>query len=326
MSQESPETKSQGPSKRARRSSTQTIPSSNTMDKGKSKELPQGITTNPSRTVDKVISERTKRSWETRRRSAREGIENMVAVHGDVDENGAGPSTRPHSQDPSLSIPLPTSEFLLSVHTHASNFYMSNELLYQPSKKGRTIPWGSKKRLLILQDADGRGAGHDGSRSESGSKSNSKSRSTVSWRTAEDEDEEDELNDEEVIVKKEFVDEHGELILESRRGTSELDQTNGRKERSKGRYKKRDMYKAIEGDGLMAIGILLQQHIIRSVHTAGYRKPNPKATSDMNSPPTSTPKVKETKRKKRKHIQTIEEEEEREMESEEGQSSDSEPS
>ncbi|WWD06254.1 hypothetical protein V865_004340 [Kwoniella europaea PYCC6329] len=300
--------------------------------KGQGKEATHDPVENPNKQVDKAISERTKRSWETRRaKSAREGLEEMVNGHGDTheDENEAGPSD--HSQQ---IIPLPTSELLLSIHQHSSEFYTSNELLIQPSKKGRTVPWGSKKRLLILQDADP-GSKND-SRSSGSTSTRSKSRST--WITEEDEEqpEEDELddeNDENANVKKELVDEYGELLVQGDGQTnrSESANGNGRKERSKGRYKKRDMYKAIEGEGLMALGILLQQHIIQAIHTAGYRKRDPKSVSEetgssrSGTAPSHTSKGKGRKSKKRKGAPSIEEEEEeeREMESEEGQESDS---
>ncbi|WVQ64389.1 uncharacterized protein L199_002555 [Kwoniella botswanensis] len=305
--------------------------------KGEGKQARNDSVETSNKQVDKTISERTKRSWETRRaKSAREGIEEMVNAHGDgrdqADENEAGPSN--YSQS---TIPLPTSEFLLSIHHHSSEFYTSNELSFQPCKKGRTVPWGSKKRLLILQDADP-GSKND-SRSSGSTSTRSKSRST--WRTEEDEEqveepEEDELDDENdktVNVKKELVDEYGELLVQGDRQTnrSESANGNGRKERSKGKYKKRDMYKAIEGEGLMALGILLQQHIIQSIHTAGYRKLDPHAisaetnSSRSSTAPQSTSKGKSRMSKKRKGAPSIEEEEqeEREVESEEGQESDS---
>ncbi|WWC97484.1 hypothetical protein V866_004364 [Kwoniella sp. B9012] len=303
--------------------------------KGKGEQATNDSVGASNKQVDKAISERTKRSWETRRaKSAREGTEEMVNAHGDgfdqADENEAGPSK--YSQS---TIPLPTSEFLLSIHQHSSEFYTSNELLFLPSKRGRTVPWGSKKRLLILQDADP-GSKND-SRSSGSTSTRSKSRST--WRTEEDEEqveepeeyELDDENDENVNVKKELVDEYGELLVQGDRQTnsSESANGNGRKERSKGRYKKRDMYKAIEGEGLMALGILLQQYIVQAIHTAGYRKLDPHAisaetnSSRSSTAPRSTLKGKSRTSKKRKDAPSVEEEEEREMESEEGQESDS---
>ncbi|OCF60073.1 hypothetical protein L486_02746 [Kwoniella mangroviensis CBS 10435] len=304
--------------------------------RGKGREATLDPVENPNKQVNKAISERTKRSWETRRaKSAREGIEEMVNAHGDgrdqADQNEAGTSY--HSQS---TIPLPTSEFLLSIHHHSSEFYTSNELLFHPSKKGRTVPWGSKKRLLILQDADP-GLKND-SRSSGTTSTRSKSRSRSTWRTEEDEEQieepkEDELdddNDENVNVKKELVDEYGEIIVQGDRQTnrSESANGNGRKERSKGRYKKRDMYMAIEGEGLMALGILLQHHIIQAIHTAGYRKRDSKSVSEetgssrSGTAPLHTSKGKGRKSKKRKDAPSVgEEEEEREMESEEGQES-----
>ncbi|WRT63293.1 uncharacterized protein IL334_000198 [Kwoniella shivajii] len=226
-------------------------------------KVPKEDEENEEKRVDELISERTKRAWETRRARAVPAItEDGVSR---VDENGAGPSSSP------LQTPLPTSELLLSIHRHASQFYTNNGLLFQSEKKARQKPWGSKKRVLIVQDATTLHPNSDSNTApsrKSKSKSQSQSQSTELFEEGEIADELDPVQ----IKQEGLVDDYGELIFN--RDRDQGSEYTEKRDRSKGKYKKRDLYRAIEGEGLMALGVLLQEHIISSIHAAGYRPKN----------------------------------------------------
>nr|XP_031862137.1 uncharacterized protein CI109_002550 [Kwoniella shandongensis]KAA5529209.1 hypothetical protein CI109_002550 [Kwoniella shandongensis] len=242
----------------------------------------------------KAHSERIKKAWETRRAN-QALLENARAVERN------GPATGSDSATPSTSTPIPTTDLLLSIHAHTSQFYTTHSLLFEPEKKARYNPWGSRKRLLLLRDSRGvasivsrsrsartgdgptlTGAEADGPRSRDRTESQTRARRRSGDRNDEDEaqDELDEDNTSEdedeaeesrlrtrIKVEPDQVDRHGEL--EIRKGRKNLP----RKERRKGSYKIRDMYKAIEGEGLMALGILLQEHVVSQLIDAGYRPP-----------------------------------------------------
>ncbi|WWC67221.1 uncharacterized protein I206_101128 [Kwoniella pini CBS 10737] len=260
-----------------------------------------------SKKVDEVKSERTKRAWETRRRAK------VTIPTIEDDDQEAGPSTSLAHWE----TPLPNTDFLLSIHKHASRFYTNHELLFEHHTRSRAYPWGSKKRLMLIQDAK-TGKNLKGlSDTSSSFKSNPKSKNYNN----EDDEEIDELDedddDSQIIVKQELVDEYGELLRSNRDNSSNF---SGKRDRPTGKYKKRDMYRAIEGEGLMALGILLQEHIIKSIHSSGYRKMIP---SSSVHPLAYT---EEIKAQKRKRISTTNlsrntaegNDNEREIESEEG--------
>ncbi|OXG99330.1 hypothetical protein C345_00179 [Cryptococcus neoformans A2-102-5] len=64
-----------------------------------------------------------------------------------------------------------------------------------------------------------------------------------------------------------LVNEHGEFVSVAKE--EKVDR--GRIQGPRGKYKVRDMYRAIEGEGLMAIGIILQEYIIRTLREIGYQ-------------------------------------------------------
>nr|XP_018266250.1 uncharacterized protein I303_00225 [Kwoniella dejecticola CBS 10117]OBR88408.1 hypothetical protein I303_00225 [Kwoniella dejecticola CBS 10117] len=301
--------------------------------------------TNSIKRVDIVKSERTKRAWETRRQAkARTNAEDAEGDYEYGDQAG--------SSDQKLQTPLPTTEFLLSLHKHASEFYTAHDLLFEHQSRSRKNPWGSKKRLMLIQDAQSHGHvhehGHSASRlsdtasssSRSRPHSRSKSKSQV-YSEAQEEDEVDELDDDEegesrvdgINMKRELVDEYGELIrypsTSTCTGTGTGTGTNSptKRDRSKGKYKKRDMYRAIEGEGLMALGILLQEQIIQSIHDAGYCKLDPSTSihpltyKDEQQARRRLSSAKEGRHQVRNAVDD-EEEDEMDMESEEGQGSD----
>ncbi|WVQ94234.1 hypothetical protein IAU59_001312 [Kwoniella sp. CBS 9459] len=320
----------------------------------------------------KAVSERIKRGWETRRANKRVRLERGEAlIHRERDvvlEN------TPYTP---ASTPLPTSHMLLALHDHSARFYEHNHLIFQPIKKGRVNPWGSKKRLLIMQDALSSrtssnsartaSAQHEGRHSKSLSLSvtpASQCRADRSERSYDDEDgidrdvrgdgssEGDELDGpREMRVKSEYVDRYGEIIMDKKqnrkrnnaanshgigKGKGKLrgriarharddedgDYENGESQdddgdsvrpnhrdhhtlngdedgssigganrdqeahedrartRAKGKYKIRDMYRAIDGRGLMALGILVQEHVVNTLRSAGYRpRPRPRPRS-----------------------------------------------
>ncbi|WWC85411.1 uncharacterized protein L201_000274 [Kwoniella dendrophila CBS 6074] len=324
---------------------------------GKRKETSSGTRENGNGNskIDKSISERTKRSWETRR-----------AKSAQIALDPVGPSKSPsitiipQMQTLPLETPLPTSEFLLSLHRYASEFYTSNGLMFEPLKKGRQVPWGSKKRLMIIQDSgmdyssksssslnlsitsfNSNPNSRSKSRSRSHQRSNGKDHVSMSQDGDSDElhesEEEGQEDDDDIhhIKQEGLVDEYGELILDTTRpkGRGKSNEKIERKERSKGKYKKRDMFKSIEGDGLMALGMVLQEHIIKSIHIAGYTKPLPRDTLSETAAPTTPAthtKTKSMHRKSKKKPKTKksstqssdQEEELRDIESEEGQDPD----
>ncbi|OCF42150.1 hypothetical protein I317_04001 [Kwoniella heveanensis CBS 569] len=310
----------------------------------------------------KEVSERIKRGWETRRANKRIRLERGEALIHRERERDADPE-RPHSYSYSQpsgaatapSTPLPTSQMLLSLHNHSAQFYEANNLIFQPIKKGRANPWGSKKRLLIVQDAlsnsrsesaAGSGAGAGGRSSTSLSLSITPAPRSRETQARSDEDEDHDGDEDEdthrskvdeldgpgdMRIKSEFVDQYGELIINKNvkrkygkakiksksadrernrdRGRSDddeeyeygydkeekekdsdqddewedgegnpdsvrheegagnddgaaergsldkdQDQEEVARKRTKGKYKIRDMYRAIEGRGLMALG------------------------------------------------------------------------
>ncbi|WVQ72309.1 hypothetical protein IAR50_001859 [Cryptococcus sp. DSM 104548] len=141
--------------------------------------------------------------------------------------------------------PNPSTDLLQVLHHQSSQFYSAHSLLYPPVKRQRAVPWASKKRLKLARDRsrlNGAGAsGGDGEMSEDG------------------EEIEDILGDQE------------EVSASASAGVEEQDGKVARGAR--GKYKVKDMYKAIEGEGLMAMGILVQEHIIRQLEEAGYQRP-----------------------------------------------------
>ncbi|KIR51059.1 hypothetical protein I315_06519 [Cryptococcus gattii Ru294] len=64
-----------------------------------------------------------------------------------------------------------------------------------------------------------------------------------------------------------LVNEQGEFVSAAREAKVDGGGIGG----ARGRYKVRDMYCAIEGEGLMAIGIILQEYIIRTLREIGYQ-------------------------------------------------------
>ncbi|KAK8844677.1 hypothetical protein IAR55_006526 [Kwoniella newhampshirensis] len=244
----------------------------------------------------KAHSDRIKRAWETRR--ANRALYQSAQLRNEV-----------VSDLSTLSTPIPTTDLLLSIHRYTSAFYTTHSLLFPPEKKVRHNPWGSKKRLLLIKDGhaapsivsnsirarensniNANSAGvseRHGSSASTSTMTRTRTRSTTSRRQRSDLDQEEASGsrsgsgsgsgsgseDEQRALRKrikvepgsELVDQYGEL--EDRKGRKKE-----RKERRTGSYKIRDMYKAIEGEGLMALGMILQEHIIAKLDEAGYRQ------------------------------------------------------
>ncbi|WVR03186.1 hypothetical protein IAU60_000177 [Kwoniella sp. DSM 27419] len=214
--------------------------------------------------IPRSRSDRNKRGWETRRAKKRAKLENGLSfVHGREESVGAR-----EAYDAPVPPALPTSELLLAIHHRAAALYTAHSLLYPPAKRGRTVPWGSKKRLLILQDAMTSGrSSHSSGQSRTGSNQGEGAIASPSP----DETAHYAPKAEIQRIKHEYTDEYGEIVREALKGQPSNGGIKERKDRSKGKYNLRDMYRAIDGQGLMALGILVQEHIIDQLRAAGYR-------------------------------------------------------
>ena len=134
----------------------------------------------------------------------------------------------------------------MALHHHASTFYTSHSLLVTPKKQVRAEQWGSKKRLLLEADgvgSDGRQTGAQVSESD----------------TADGEEaEEAEAAEEGKEVAEEISSDHHNARAEDDHEKTEEQGERGERPGHTGtarqRYKKRDMYKAMDGSALLALG------------------------------------------------------------------------
>nr|ODN87048.1 hypothetical protein L203_03822 [Cryptococcus depauperatus CBS 7841] len=133
---------------------------------------------------------------------------------------------------PAQVLPNPSTDLLKSIHYHAADFYAYHSLLSIPKKRQRAAPFQNKKRIELYKDSLSLGSGAAREERNSDSESDASGGATA-----------------------EHMDD-----CPDRRQAGE----------PKGKYKVRDMYRAIEGEGLMAIGILVQEYIARKLHEAGY--------------------------------------------------------
>ncbi|TYJ57483.1 hypothetical protein B9479_001800 [Cryptococcus floricola] len=144
--------------------------------------------------------------------------------------------------------PNPSTDFLQSLHQLSSQFYSSHSLLHPPVKRQRAVPWASKKRLQLARDRNRLTEVRGGEMSEVG----------------------EEIED--------ILGNHEEAGGTPSMGAEDQD---GQATRGvRGKYKVKDMCKAIEGEGLMAMGILVQEHIIQQLEQAGYQRPEKDASAD----------------------------------------------
>ncbi|ODN73848.1 hypothetical protein L202_07371 [Cryptococcus amylolentus CBS 6039] len=144
--------------------------------------------------------------------------------------------------------PNPSTYFLQSLHQLSSQFYSSHSLLHPPVKRQRAVPWASKKSLQLARDRNRLTEVQGGEVSEDG----------------------EEIED--ILGDREEAGGTPSMGAEDQDGQA----TRG----VRGKYKVKDMYKAIEGEGLMAMGILVQEHIIQQLEQSGYQRPEKDASVD----------------------------------------------
>ncbi|WVQ82593.1 hypothetical protein IAT38_004723 [Cryptococcus sp. DSM 104549] len=200
-------------------------------------------------------SARAKRAWTTRRVRRAAGLSRAEEYIHIPD-----PPPRP----PPLSTPLPTSDLLQSIHHHASTFYTAHGMLSEPARGRRKVGWGSRKRLELIRDAEVVQAGGSRAGSLAGSRDGSASRQGTPQETQE----------------RELVPASSQPASPSQAG----DEGDGVQKRgARGSYKTRDMYRAIQGEGLMALGVLVQEHVVRQLYDMGYRVRNGEEEEDVPS-------------------------------------------
>ncbi|TFY75670.1 hypothetical protein EWM64_g8343 [Hericium alpestre] len=131
------------------------------------------------------------------------------------------------------TLPVPSSDFLKCIHHFASTYYASQDQLFNATREYR-----AQKKLRRLSRMRGDSADIKGKKRQ---------------ENDEDEDEKDEDDSEDDDADEEEHDEGEE-------GDESMFRRRKRSFRSRSELR-RDMYKMFDGSALMAIGILLQEHV-----------------------------------------------------------------
>ncbi|TDL30038.1 hypothetical protein BD410DRAFT_50512 [Rickenella mellea] len=137
------------------------------------------------------------------------------------------------------SLPVPSSELLKCIHYYASRYYTARGELFDAAKEARREKKVRKMERLKNEGSSSRGS-TDGRENEEGVES-------------EDGDEQE--------------NEDGNENTDSVTGRAETEEADSKGSKVKKKVLRRDMYKAFDGSALMAIGMLIQEHIFSMMST-----------------------------------------------------------